>query len=101
LGAAGGRCGGGLSPGVESSRYVDATLGRYLELRRRGHDPVATVLQSYLRRPPADLERPLTAAPRPTLRVVKGAYKESPDVALGSKREVADAFMALVARGPA
>ncbi|HLV12158.1 MAG TPA: proline dehydrogenase family protein [Trueperaceae bacterium] len=94
-----GAVGGTLCLDMESSGYVDGTLALYLELRRRGHDHVATVLQSYLRRTPADLERLLTAAPRPTLRVVKGAYKESPDVALGSKREVADAFMALVARG--
>lgn len=94
-----GAVGGTMCLDMESSGYVDGTLELYLELRRRGHDHVATVLQSYLRRTPADLERLLEQAPRPTLRIVKGAYNEPESVALRSRREVADAFMALVARG--
>ncbi len=94
-----GEVGGTMCLDMESSGYVDGTLGLFLELRRRGHGHVATVLQSYLKRTPADMERLLQEAPRPTLRIVKGAYKESDAVALRSKRDVDDAFMALVARG--
>ncbi len=91
--------GGTLCLDMESSGYVDATLALFRELRRRGHLHVTTVLQSYLHRTPDDLTSLLELEPTPALRIVKGAYKESPDVAIGSKREVDDAFLALVGRG--
>lgn len=94
-----GEVGGTMCLDMESSGYVDGILDLFLELRRRGHAHVATVLQSYLHRSPADLERLLTEAPRPTLRIVKGAYNEPESVALRSKRDVDEAYMALVARG--
>jgi proline dehydrogenase len=94
-----GRVGGTMCLDMESSAYVDGTLDLYLALRRRGHDHVATVLQSYLHRTPGDLGRLLELAPRPTLRIVKGAYSEPEDVALRSKRDVDEEFMGLVARG--
>ncbi len=91
--------GGTMCLDMESSGYVDGTLDLYLALRRRGHAHVATVLQSYLRRTPDDLDRLLEQAPGATLRIVKGAYSEPESVALRSKREVDDAFMRLVERG--
>jgi len=88
------------NPGViwidmESSAYTDRTL----ELFRRVHAAhlnVGVCLQAYLRRTPGDLESllPLGAA----IRLVKGAYAESPVVAFPAKSDVDDAFFALTQR---
>jgi proline dehydrogenase len=55
------------------------------------------VLQSYLFRTPDDLERLLPRAPN--LRIVKGAYLESPEIAHPEKRDVDRAYLELVQRG--
>jgi proline dehydrogenase len=82
---------------MEQSVYVDATLRVYERLRAAGHANVGTVLQSYLRRSPADLERLLPL--QPNLRVVKGAYLEPASIALPEKRDVDLAYVRLVERG--
>lgn len=81
---------------MEQSELVDATLRAYERLRAAGHENVGTVLQSYLYRTPADLERLLRLAPN--LRIVKGAYLEPPEVAYPDKRNVDGAYLALVER---
>src|SRR5690606_7570315 len=50
-------------------------------LRREGHDNVSTVLQSYLHRTLDDLRGIAAEFPDSAVRIVKGAYQESPDVA--------------------
>ena len=80
---------------------MDGTLDLFKALRSNGHDHVATVLQSYLHRTPQDLEDLLRLDPRPTLRMVKGAYNEPPLVALRSKEAVDDALVQMVTRGVA
>jgi proline dehydrogenase len=82
---------------MEQSDYVDATLRTYERLRAAGYDNVGTVLQSYLYRSPADLERLLPL--RPSLRIVKGAYLEPATVAYPRKRDVDAAYLELVRRG--
>jgi proline dehydrogenase len=82
---------------MEQSEHVDATLRIYERLRASGHENVGTVLQSYLRRTPADLERLLPL--RPNLRIVKGAYLEPAAIALPEKRDVDVAYVRLVERG--
>jgi proline dehydrogenase len=82
---------------MEQSDYVDATLRIYERLRAAGHASVGTVLQSYLYRTPADLERLLPL--QPNLRIVKGAYLEPPELAYPEKRDVDRAFSDLVERG--
>ena len=81
---------------MEQSAHVEATLRIYERLRAAGHENVGTVLQSYLRRTPADLERLLPL--RPNLRIVKGAYLEPATIALPDKRDVDAAFVRLVER---
>jgi proline dehydrogenase len=81
---------------MEQSMYVDATLRVYERLRGAGHETVGTVLQSYLRRSPEDLERLLPL--EPNLRIVKGAYLEPAAIALPEKRDVDSAFVRLVER---
>ncbi len=82
---------------MEQSSLVDVTLRMYERLRAAGHDAVGTVLQSYLYRTDADLERLLPSAPN--LRIVKGAYLEPPDVAYPDKDDVDRSFVRLVQRG--
>jgi proline dehydrogenase len=78
---------------MESSVYVDRTLAVFRDLRSR-HEHVGVCLQSYLRRTPADVD----ALPDGSIvRLVKGAYLEPPEVALGSRREVDAAFVRLAA----
>ena len=71
---------------MEESSHVDATLRIYRRLRERGYDNVGAVLQSYLYRTAADLESLLPLAPN--LRLVKGAYLESREVAFPNKSDV-------------
>jgi proline dehydrogenase len=82
---------------MEQSDYVDVTLRSYERLRAAGHASVGTVLQSYLYRTPADLERLLSL--RPNLRIVKGAYLEPDSIAYPEKRDVDRAYVELVQRG--
>jgi proline dehydrogenase len=70
---------------MEEARYVDATLEIYRRVRADGPG-VGVCLQAYLRRTPQDLIALLPIGP--AIRLVKGAYNESADVALQQKREV-------------
>lgn len=85
------------APGVvwvdmESSAYVDRTLDVWREARAM-HDNVGICLQAYLYRTPQDIEELLPH--RPHIRLVKGAYQESPDIAIARKSEVDAAYLRL------
>ena len=90
------RLGTSIRIDMEQSAFVDATLRIYERLRAAGHEAVGTVLQSYLYRTPADLERLLPLAPN--LRIVKGAYLESAEIAFPQKADVDRAYLELVER---
>ena len=81
---------------MEESRWVAATLETYRRLVEIGHTNVGTVLQSYLRRTASDLDALLPD--QPNLRIVKGAYLESPDIAFANKTDVDARYVALVER---
>ena len=81
---------------MEESARVDATLRIYERLRDAGHDNTGTVFQSYLYRASADLER--LAPRRPSLRLVKGAYLESPQLAYARKTDIDDNYLRLAKR---
>jgi proline dehydrogenase len=80
---------------MESSVYVDRTLELFRRVRANFSN-VGVCLQAYLRRTPSDLESllPLGSA----IRLVKGAYAESPDVAFPAKSDVDNAFITLTRR---
>jgi proline dehydrogenase len=80
---------------MESSPYVDPTLALFRASRERS-DRVGIAIQAYLHRAAADVEAlvPLGAA----IRLVKGAYLESPDIAFPSKRDVDENFYRLATR---
>lgn len=81
---------------MEESARVDPTLRIYRRLRADGVDNVGVVLQAMLYRSGRDLEALLPL--RPNLRLVKGAYLESPQVAYPKKREVDRNYLALAER---
>jgi proline dehydrogenase len=70
---------------MEEARYVDATLEIYRRARADGPG-IGVCLQAYLRRTPQDLTALLPIGP--AIRLVKGAYKESADIALQHKAEI-------------
>jgi proline dehydrogenase len=77
---------------MEASNYVDATLELYKRALSK-HPNVGICLQAYLYRTAKDLAGlfPL----RPSIRLVKGAYKETADVAFRKKTDVDDNYFAL------
>ena len=77
---------------MEDSSYVDRTLELYRDLRSR-HGRVGLAMQAYLRRTPIDLAALLPF--RPTVRLVKGAYAERPEVAYPKKHDVDAAYYEL------
>jgi len=78
---------------MESHEYVDPTLRAHRELKER-FPRVGLALQSYLYRTAADIH----ALPEgSTVRLVKGAYLEPPDVAFPSRAEVDRSFARLFA----
>lgn len=80
---------------MESSAYVDATLEIFRSVRQ-DHPNLGVCLQAYLRRTADDLEALLPL--RPAVRIVKGAYKEPPEVAFPRKQDVDRSFVTLTGR---
>jgi proline dehydrogenase len=70
---------------MESSPYVDATLHLYRNLLA-DHANCGICLQAYLHRTPQDLSALLPL--KPSIRLVKGAYREADGVAVQRKSEV-------------
>jgi len=63
---------------MEASNYVDATVNLYRRALR-AHPNVGVCLQAYLHRTKDDLAKLLPL--RPSIRLVKGAYNEPPEIA--------------------
>ena len=64
---------------MEDSSTTSETLALYRQIRERGHDNLGVVLQAALKRTQSDI-RALTDL-RPNLRICKGIYVESADIA--------------------
>lgn len=80
---------------MESSPYVDPTLALFRRTRAQT-SRVGIALQAYLRRTERDVEGlvPLGAA----IRIVKGAYLESPDIAFAKKADTDENYYKLCTR---
>lgn len=78
---------------MESHAYVDATLCLFEELWPR-HRNVGVVIQAYLRRSAADVARLVRMGA--SVRLVKGAYDELPDVAFAAKAETDANYLRLL-----
>lgn len=79
---------------MENSPYIDRTLEMYRRLHAEFGDCVGLVIQSYLRRSAADVERLLPL--RPNIRLCKGAYRESPEISFPDKVDVDRNFVKLM-----
>ncbi len=84
---------------MENSPHVDGTLKLYRALSQEGLDNVSTVLQSYLYRSMDDLTALLKDDPKLTLRITKGAYRESAAGAFQKKADVDANFREMVFAG--
>jgi proline dehydrogenase len=73
---------------MEGSPYTQRTLDFVHELHRMpgNENSVGTVIQSYLKRSESDIEKLLSERIR--IRLCKGAYKESADIAFAAKSDV-------------
>jgi proline dehydrogenase len=80
---------------MESSKYVDATLGIFRSLRAERAN-VGVCIQAYLHRTEADLGALLPLDP--SIRIVKGAYQEPAAVAMAKKSDVDRAFVRAASR---
>jgi len=80
---------------MEGTAYTDVTLDIFEAVRRR-YDDVCLAIQAYLHRSEKDIER--LAPLRPKLRLVKGAYREPPELAIQKKSDVDAAYKRLLER---
>ena len=79
---------------MEHSGLTDGTLGVYRTLRERGNENVGIVLQAYLRRTFDDVRA--LADLTPSVRLVKGIYIESPEIAYTERALINRNFLALL-----
>ncbi len=80
---------------MESTAYTDRTLALHARLRA-DHTNAACVVQAYLRRAPADVERLIELGA--AVRLCKGAYREPPALAYPDKADTDRAYDALADR---
>ncbi|MDR7522553.1 MAG: proline dehydrogenase family protein [Armatimonadota bacterium] len=81
---------------MEHSACVDATLDAIEQMRAEGYGGLGAVIQSYLYRSEADVDRLLRL--RVPIRLVKGAYMEPPTVAYPRMRDVNASFLRIQQR---
>ena len=79
---------------MESSAYTDLTLDVFETLWTRGHHNLGVAIQAALKRSEADVGRVNAFGGR--IRLVKGAYKEPPDIAYARRADVDAAFVRLM-----
>jgi proline dehydrogenase len=79
---------------MENSPYTDVTLEVFETLWQQDYRNIGVALQAALHRTEKDLRRMIELGAR--VRLVKGAYKEPPSVAIQSKGDVDAAFVRLM-----
>ena len=77
---------------MESHAYVEPTVELYRKLRA-GHPNVGVCLQAYLKRTADDVDSLMPLDP--TIRLVKGAYREPREIAFGSREVIDEAYRRL------
>jgi proline dehydrogenase len=78
---------------MEASQYTDITLELFRRART-AYPNVGVCLQAYLYRTARDFAALMPLAP--AIRLVKGAYKEPPEIAFRHKKDVDENFFSLV-----
>jgi len=74
---------------MENSPYTDRTLALVRELRSEGL-PTGCVLQAYMRRTDADASK--LSAEGVSVRLCKGIYRETPDIAYQDREEIRESY---------
>ncbi|HET9248987.1 MAG TPA: proline dehydrogenase family protein, partial [Actinomycetota bacterium] len=77
---------------MESAAFVEGTLDLYRKLRA-GHPNVGVCLQAYLKRTAGDVDSLMPLDP--TIRLVKGAYREPRELVFASREVIDEAFRRL------
>src|SRR5207247_6807467 len=77
---------------IESSGHNGITLALYRRLRRT-HSNVAVCVQAYLYRTAQDIAALQTH--EPSIRLVKGAYREAPKIAFARKKDIDEHYVSL------
>ena len=90
------RAGNFVRVDMEGSPYTERTLALVQELhaRKGNRGRVGAVIQSYLKRSQADVEKLLAAGIR--IRLCKGAYQEPPEIAFAKKSDVDGNYVRLM-----
>ncbi len=70
---------------MERGKYTQGTLDIFFDLHKR-HNNIGIAIQSYLKRSERDVGRLIEEGAR--VRLVKGAYKEPPEIAFPEKKDV-------------
>ncbi len=78
---------------IEGSPYTTDTIDSYLEFRKK-FDNVGVAIQAYLKRSEEDVNRILDS--KGMIRLVKGAYNESPKIAFKRKNQINENFSKLM-----
>lgn len=78
---------------MEGSKYTQVTIDVFVELRKQ-FDRLGLVLQSYLHRSLGDIDKMVSL--KASIRVCKGAYKESSKIAYQSMDEIRDSYKKMV-----
>ena len=79
---------------MESSDYTQKTLDLFYRLKSEGFQNTGVVIQSYLRRSEADVQKLIADGVR--VRLCKGAYKEPASVAFPNKSDVDANYVSLM-----
>ncbi len=79
---------------MENSPYTDATLKTYRQLREEGFDNVGWVLQAYMKRSVQDVLDHIQY--KPNVRLCKGIYNESPEIAYKDREEIRNNYKQLL-----
>lgn len=87
-------CGNFVRIDMEDYAHNEDSIDIFCELREEYGDTVGLVIQAYLYKSADDIDK--LHRFRPNLRLVKGAYKESPDVAYPNKEDVDRNFIRII-----
>ncbi|MCG8428156.1 MAG: proline dehydrogenase family protein [Chromatiales bacterium] len=79
---------------MEDDSYVDLTISLHNELKEQGY-PLALTMQAYLKRTADDMQKQIDAGGR--VRLVKGAFVGSADIAYTTQSDIKDNYRRLVA----
>ncbi len=79
---------------MENSPYTDKTFEIFKKLRSEGFQNVGIVIQAYLYRSENDIRK--LASYKPSIRLCKGIYRESPSIAIQDKEGIRNNYKKLL-----